>query len=373
MKFTETIEKVANNLQIQENLKNSLANAEQAQKDYEEKLVKTKSALVEANIKEEELKENLLSSLREETTALNNNLDFIIFSKFECGLTFKFLKKEYDLLAMDHLIEPNNKDLKPELYLEEMLEKYLNNGKVMFNEETIANMQEIKKLYDIDPKSAAEKLVSLVFNRKVRKMEKQTDEIKLSIKNILENLDNIHIDLKKSKDFKSPLLRKVFTKRDKLEKEEKDSYAELDKLNKELKLIEEKLANKEAIKNGADLYVKSELDALKNCFAWIESFESIKLKLSRYKVECIRVIERQIKDLEEKLAITKTQIKENKGMLQLNRKINNETIVNAFANQEFVDKLNANKSVSKENEKAMKLVKAKYTEYLQGCIEKLVV
>lgn len=373
MKFTEIIEKVKNNLKIQEELKNSLADSEQAQKDYEEKLCQAIESLEIAEVNEEELKESLLSTLGQDTVALKDNLDMVVFNKFECGLTFKFLKKGYDLLAMDHLIEPGNKGLEPELYLEEMLEKYLNNGKVMFNEETISKMKEIKKLYDIDPEVATGTLENLDYNKKVKKLEARASDIKLSIKRILDRLDQIHTDLKKSKDIKSPLLKKIFTKREKLQVEEQISYDELENLNKQLKALESKLQNKEFIKEESACYVKKEMESLKKCFAWIESFESIKSKLAQYRIKHIQAIKRQIHDIEEQLASTKTKIKQDKGMLQLNKKINNEIVYNAFGNEKFVNELNANKSVEKGDENAFKFVKNRYNEYLQGCIEKLVI
>lgn len=372
MKFAEIIEKTKNNLKIQEDLKVSIANSEQLEKDLEEKLVKAKENLDSAKLEEVALKEKLILDLKDQINNLNDNLDFIVFSPYECGLEFKFLKKQYNLLAIDHVLKLNDQELKPELFVEELFDKYISNGKVMFNDATIAKMQEINTIYQTEPQVMLDTVVNLDINKKVGTLKKQEEQIKTSIKETLVELEVVNIDIKKSREFKSPILKKVFNKKERLEKDAENLYQELDRLNRQLDKVQNKLNNKNALKDESVAYARAELESLKCYFTLIENFESAKLKLAKYREQYINYIKMQIKDIEEKLASTKTKIKEDKGMLQLNKKINNEIVYNAFGNEKFVDELNANKSIRKEDESAYKYIKVKYNDYLQGCIEQLV-
>jgi hypothetical protein len=66
----------------------------------------------------------------------------------------------------------------------------------------------------------------------------------------------------------------------------------------------------------------------------------------------IDVLVEKIQDLEENLADTNTRMKEVKGLLQLNKKVNNETVLNALMNKSIIEQLKtlSTKQVAKEDD-----------------------
>jgi hypothetical protein len=61
-------------------------------------------------------------------------------------------------------------------------------------------------------------------------------------------------------------------------------------------------------------------------------------------------------------------------LLQLNKKVNNETVLNALMNKSIIEQLKtlSTKQVAKEDVEAVKFIETKYDNYLQGCVEKLI-
>ena len=97
--------------------------------------------------------------------------------------------------------------------------------------------------------------------------------------------------------------------------------------------------------------------ALDEVLNWVAAFDTAKKSLVKYKKEHIDVLVEKIQDLEENLADTNTRMKEVKGLLQLNKKVNNETVLNALMNKSI-----SNNNFTKINKK-MQLnlgVKAKF-------------
>jgi hypothetical protein len=145
-------------------------------------------------------------------------------------------------------------------------------------------------------------------------------------------------------------------------------------LNKFVKDLENQLADRATLKAESTEYVKNELAALDSVLNWVAAFETAKKDLVKYKKEHIDVLVEKIQDLEENLADTNTRMKEVKGLLQLNKKVNNETVLNALMNKSIIEQLKtlSTKQVAKEDAEAVKFIETKYDNYLQGCVEKLI-
>ena len=187
-------------------------------------------------------------------------------------------------------------------------------------------------------------------------------------------LKDVEKKIKKTPSFKSDLLKKVFTRNEKLQEKKNNILFDIEQLNKVVKDLESRISDKAEIKEQSSNYVQSEIDALMSVFAWIDSFEVGKYKLQRFTAEHIEVLTRELEDLKEKLASSQTTSKEIKGVLQVNKKVNNDIVSNALMNKIIISELNAMdmNQVEKQDQKAVKFIENKYNEYLQGCVESLV-
>lgn len=382
MKTTEIIEKVKQNLKIQEDLKSQLENDEAKREILQEKIDYAQERLIDAEQNEEVLKENLVQDLKNGAEALKDNLALAQQYTFEdaelygYGINFKFMGKEHSLFALDYDLSSqySQKQVNIADFAEQILTDYVVKGKVIFNENTFKSLNEIQRLYNIKPEVITDKLVSMEMERKIRKLQKKLIAKKEVLDNNVADIKDTNAKLAKTKEFKSDFMKKIFTKKEKLQEKRADLIFTNEKLNKEILDIEKTLEDKATMKTASIDYVQSELKSLNEIFGWVDSFETFKLKLVKYRVEHIEALKREILNLKEDYANTQTQIKESKGMLQLNKKINNEIVLNALMNDDFVDGLKAvdSNKVAKSDIAAVKFVENKYHDYLQNCVEKAV-
>ena len=181
MKTTEIIEKVKQNLKIQENLKEELDFDDALRQMTEAKLAVAQERLLAAEQDEIVLKDNLVQDLKNGAEALNTNLSlkerfaYVDENMFGYGMNFSFVGKNYDLLAHDYDMMSEQKVLNVADFVNKLFEDYIIKGKVIFNEESFKALSEIKRLYDVKPEVVTNKLVSMDIERKVKKLQKRVD------------------------------------------------------------------------------------------------------------------------------------------------------------------------------------------------------
>jgi len=380
MDIMEIIKKVKANLKTQEELKNQLEDQESVRVIVEDQITYKEGRLQETKNNESQVREDVVKGLEDATEAVKDNLSaymaYVYDEGCDVGIFVQFMGKKHSILANDYTLptKENLRDVVVGEFADIMLKDYMSKGKVIFNEETLNTLMEIKKLYEIKPEVITEKLVSLDVDRKNIKLLKELGYYKEELSKSVAELKTIEEKIANTKEFKSEFLKKIFTKRTKLQEKRKVIVYNNSKLNKNVKELEDKINDKATIKAESTEYVKNELNALMNIFNWIDSFEKSKNALIRYRLEHITVLVQEVQNLKEKLANTNTRIKEIKGMLQLNKKVNNETVINALMSQDFINQLNELNSsdVSKSDAKAVQFIEKKYHEHLQGKVETLV-
>ena len=140
MKTTEIIEKVKQNLKIQENLKEELENDDAKRQITEAKILVAQENLIVAEQDAEVLKENLVQDIKDGADALKSNLSlkeryaYADEGFYGYGLQFTFVGKNYELLADDYDLMSNQKIANVADFAKKLFEDYMVKGKVIFNE-----------------------------------------------------------------------------------------------------------------------------------------------------------------------------------------------------------------------------------------------
>ena len=380
MDITEIIKKVKANLKTQEELRVQLENQESVKAMTEDQIGFKQNRLKESQNNESQVWEEIVNGLQESTELIKDNLSVFMAYAYDegCELGFfaEFMGKKYSIFANDYTLstKENPRDVEVKDFADNMFKDYMSKGKVIFNEETLNTLLEIKKLYEIKPEVVTEKLVGLDVERKNIKLLNELGYYKEELAKSVAELKEVEEKIAKTKEFKSEFLKKIFTKKARLQEKREGILHNNSKMNQTIKDLEQKINDRSAVRDESDEYVKNELNALKNIFDWVDCFEKSKNALIRYRLENITVLSQKIQGLKEKLANTNTRIKELKGMLQLNKKVNNETVINALMNQELIDQLNVLNisEVAKGDVKAVQFIEKKYHEHLQGKVETLV-
>lgn len=383
MKITEIIEKVKENLLIQGELKEELENADAGRQITEEKISVAKQNLADAEIEFEEFKENIKSDIAEETERLNNYLKSYVVSVNEnainYGVGLLFMNKAYDLLIEDEALSSTFADIDDynvSMYSlsASLFEKYLEKGDVIFNKANIKKLKDIVALYSKNEEVVKNKLANIIVKEKIEKLNAilQKDVDELIIKN--EELQTLDGKIEKSIEFKSDLLKKVFTRKQKLQEKRGVLASACENLKTKIAETKHQIADKTTLRKEANSIVEIEIASLLGTMAWIDNFANRKRKLKNFKEERIDNVYAQIGKLEESLANSQTRVTEIKGNLQLSKKITNEIVINALMNKEFVEGFNGLDltKVSKDNMSAIKLIEGKYNEYIQGRVEDLI-
>ena len=381
MDITEIIEKVKQNLLTQKGLKEELEELDQKREILTEKIDYNNEVLVKATEDELALKGQQIENLQETANLLKENLSLYLALTTESdnagyGVFVKFMGKNNGLLSSDYTLmsSKNPRTLRVSEFTDVIFNDYLSKGDVVFDKDTIAKLMEIQKIYQIKPEVITEKLVSMDFDKKVSKLEKKLNCAKQDLAENVEAFKGVEEQIGKTREFKSELLKKVFTKKTRLESKRASLMIANENLNKYVKDLERQLADKATLKAESTEYVKNELKALDEVLNWVAAFETAKKDLVKYRKEHIETVAVKIHNLEEDLADTNTKIKETKGLLQLNKKVNNETVLNALMNKSIIEQLKtlSAKQVEEEDVEAVKFIETKYDNYLQGCVEKLI-
>ena len=381
MDITEIIEKVKQNLLTQKNLKEEMENADQKREILTEKIDYHNEQLLVATEDEKTLKVDLIAGLQETANSLKDTLSLYMALTTDgdsagYGVFANFMGKNNGLLASDYTLmsAKNPRNLKVADFVDVLFNDYLTKGDVIFDKDTIAKLKEIQKIYQIKPEVIIDKLVAMNYDKKVSKLAHKLTCAKTELAESVAEFKDIEEQIAKTKEFKSEFMKKIFTKKARLESRRAGLLIANENLNKFVKDLENQLADRATLKAESTEYVKNELAALDSVLNWVAAFETAKKDLVKYKKEHIDVLVEKIQDLEENLADTNTRMKEVKGLLQLNKKVNNETVLNALMNKSIIEQLKtlSTKQVAKEDVEAVKFIETKYDNYLQGCVEKLI-
>lgn len=380
MNITEIIKKVRENLQTQNELKIQLENDDTKRIITEEKIAYTKEKLKNAEQDEIQLKEQIIDEIKEISGSLNDNLNLFTAYTYnhlaDYGINARFMGKNTNILAQSSFVSSTEVPtaLSVSDFAEDLFDDYLAKGTTMFNLDNIKSLKEIQRLYKIKPEVIVNKLVAMEIEKRVAKLKKKRDVYCDNIYDNNDQLEDVENQLPKLIDFKSEFLKKIFTKKAKLEQKQQNLIASNDSLRKCIENIDNELENKSQMRADSKEYVEKELNALMDIFAWIDNFETSKNKLVKYHFDYVETLIRDVKLLEEEYAGTQTKIKETKGLMQLNKKVNNEIVENALMNSNFIEQLNNidKTPIDKDDIQAVKFIEGKYNEYLQGCVEKLV-
>ena len=380
MNIAEIIKKVKENLQTQNELKIQLENDDAKRIITEEKIAYTKEKLEYAEKEEIQVKEQIVNEIKEISNSLDGNLNLLTGYKHNAlvdyGICARFMGKDTSLLADDYFVSSYEEPtaLSVADFAEDLLNDYLSKGNIIFDFDKIKSLKEIQRLYKIKPEVIVNKLAAMDIEKRVAKLKKKKDVYYSNIDDNNDQLDEVENQLQKLIDFKSELLKKIFTKKAKLEQKQQNLLASNESLHKCVKDIDNELENKSQMRAESKEYVEKELNALMNIFAWIDCFENSKNKLAKYHIDYVETLIKNVESLEEEYAETQTKIKETKGLMQLNKKINNEIVENALMNSNFIEQLNniEKTPIDKDDIHAVKFIEGKYNEYLQCCVEKLV-
>ena len=116
-----------------------------------------------------------------------------------------------------------------------------------------------------------------------------------------------------------------------------------------------------------------EIDALLNTLSWIESFDIVKDKLTIKEKE-IEALEDKMLKANEKMSIYNEKRINKINVLELNKKLTEEMVLNTFTDKKFIDKFHAVPitKIKKETLPAYNYVEEKYKEYKYDYIDSLI-
>lgn len=377
MNITAIIEKIKQNLELQEEMKIQLRNIEEKILITEEKISYESDNLVDAEANLEELGNYLKSESANEAFKIAQNLKiYVIHSdngEKKCNFKFLFMDKQFTLLSEDEaIILPEINDTSIASMVPYVVEKYFKKGDAIFDDENIVKLKEMVDLYDKNTNIVTSKLENTIISKKVKNLQQDLECAEKQLEANNEELLEVEAKLQKCKDFNSALLQKVFSRKLKLQNLKVALERECETNEKVIEKTKTLLEDKSSIKEEAKSIVNIELSNLLGIVAWVNSFEKLKEKLVDFKNENVESVKARLEDLQDSLLNTQMKYSEFKGILQLSKKINNEIISNALQSKKFIDAfavLDLN-IVSQEDIPAVKYIGAKYNELVKSQVEK---
>lgn len=379
MKLKEVLQKVTENLEVEKDLKNQIKDAEKTIEVNANKLVNKQKELSNGYVSYDELKAKLVGELNLKAESINENLESSLNAigsdEIALELAFKFMGKKYSLISDEHSVIKRNEShvLYNAFVTEEILYKYIQNGAEVLNSNNVEKLKEINELYNKNPKKVSAGFERLKVESIVKKLEEKIEALKPIFANKLDEIEVVEGKLEKAKVFKSQLMKKLFSKREKLEDKQSNLLDELDELAKDLKIIEMELADKSEIEKDAKNYVNKEMNSLKIVLDMVKDFEVIKFRLFDFKNRKIDYVLMEIDKLAKEKSKAEINLEDLKSMLKMNKKVNKETIAMAFKDKQFekeLDNADPNK-IAKDEQKAYNLLQTKYDQIISAKIKKI--
>jgi len=378
MKLKEVLQKVTENLNMEKDLKGRIKSAEKKVVWFEEKLADSKAKLENGYVTFEELKYQLLQDLTTKAETIPGNLDsYIILNDEEeivASLDYSFMGNKYKLIDDQFILIAGKDGLQTSETIEEVYNKYLEEGKKLLNAESINKLQEIATLYAKNPKKVSAGFEKLKKEQIVKSFEDKLAKLRLNFDDNIAELEKVEDKIEKAKVFKSKLAKKLFDRRAKLEEKQNDLLDKTDNLGKSIKAIELELADKSQIDKDVEIYVGREFDSLHTVLDFVKGFEVAKYRLASHESRCIDFVKLEIEDLEKGLTGAEIKVEDLRTMLKSNRKVRKETISMAFKDKQFgaeLDNANTDK-IAKEDKEAYELLQAKYDQIIASQIKKII-
>ncbi len=377
MKLKEVLQKVTENLNMEKDLKSRIKSAEKKVVEFEEKLANSKEKLENGYVKLEELNKTMLLSSQQYAECIPDNLDSRITlndnEEVVASLEYSFMGNKYKLIDDQYVLIVGKGGLETAEAIKEVHNKYLEVGKKLFNAESINKLQDISTLYHKNPKKVTAGFEKLKLANIVKGFEDNVKLLRADYDNKIEELDKIEEKIQKAKVFKSPLMKKIFSKREKLEEKQNKLFDETNDLCLSLKANEMELADRSQMENDAKKYVEKEIGSLIVVLQFIKGFEIAKLALADDENRYIDYVKQEIQDLDKGLLDAKLKVEDLKTMLKSNKKVIKETIAMAFKDNQFgreLDNVNP-KNIAKEDIEAYELLQAKYDQIISAKIKKI--
>jgi len=379
MKLKEVLEKITENLATENDLKIQIKSAEKQLDLSKNQLSEMQNKLTEGYGIYDFLKSQIAIELNLKAENLKSNLDseLKLYDDKNCvNLEFKFMGNKYNLVSSKYS-RINHEDTYDVFDYSSSMDalfcKYLKHGNAVLNTDNVDKLIKIIELYNKNPKKVTAGFEKLKVESIVKHLSDKEKDLIISFDNNVKELDKLEEDINKAKVFKSPLLKKLFSKREKLEGEQNKLFAETEELGRTIKAIQMELADKSEIEKDAKAYVAAEIKSLQAVLDLIEWLDVYKYRLNAVQSSQIDDVKIDVDKLSKDVSNCEINLEDLRDMLKMNKKVKKETISMAFKDKDFIaeiDKFNPNK-ILKSEQKAYDLLQAKYDQIIAAKIKKM--
>lgn len=380
MNSTEVLKRVRANLNCQTALKRELDLKIEEQHQLEEAIANLQDSLNSSIGEFAELQMKLKNLSVDSLMEYSQNIRPVYAKKDDkvvYGLGLMFMGKLYNITNAEYsCVEKMNANSKQIILsiVEQVYEDFNEKGNVIFDEAGISALSEILESYNRRKSTVTKSMESVVLKHKLDRLETDLQSLQNEYDEKKKELSEVEEKLLKCKEFKSGLMQKVFSQKQKLAEKHDRLVAECGKLALKINSITDKLEDRQTLKDTAQKEVKQNIDSLVCLFDWMNNLGRQKEDLERDRQINICEKEHRISLLEESLSDVKTDVVELKGSLNLNKKINNEVVENALRNQRFLDEYVGldKQSLPNEFKKACEFIEKKYCYFISNSVNKFV-
>lgn len=382
METRELLNKIKENLDTQFKLKKEYEQAGANKVALEKKLAETKTKLLNAeqtyDVFKKDLKEKTVYETTEYTGQLKPVCKVMDNSIIQYGLGVDFMGKSYKLLKEDEYLQAVNSGTMQFEYMlkivDGVFEKYLQKGDVIFDENSLREINDFINLYSTDTQVVTKKLEDTVAKNQLKKWKAGLNEYQDMCTNLRAEIELTEQKLDECKEFKSPLINKLFSKKTKWEEHRNELLNIYEAGQAKIAELTEKINDKADLAEWAKETVDNEITNLICIVDWIEGLSSVKSKLQNMKYNNITKVREEVEDLEYQLTTEQTHYDELKGFLQLHKKIANEAVANALKSKKFVEEFNQLDAdeLPKSYSHAYKFINTRYNDHIRNSVDKIV-
>jgi len=377
MKYAEVLEKIKVNLSAEKDLKKAIKNEEEFVEELSKQIYDKNEKLENARLEFPQVKETLIKGLCCVGGIVNNLTTAIKLNKNEdivCDLRYNFMGKTMNLISDKYTLISKNGDVDLDFVIRQMFEKYLQIGDQVFNAKTIETLKETEKLYEKNPNLVKSRFEKIKLDNIWKHLEIYRGNLKGNFDCNIAKLEKLEDKIQKSKTYNNKLINKLFSKREKLQREQDDLLNKTEDLSMSIKVIDMEFADKSQMQEDVKEYVKAEIKSLFRVLNFINNFEAVKNDLTKFEVENLYKMEKSIAEDRKKLSEEEARLYGYKDMLKSTKRIKKETVSMALKDEQFVkefNKLDA-ENIAKEDEEAFLVLYNKYDKAIAKEIKKLI-
>lgn len=368
MEYTEVLKRVNSNLGCQSALGEELKKAQTRQAEIEEEISNLQDSLNGSLSEIADLKNCLKEATVKEFMQHVHKIAPIygkLDEKTVYSLGVIFMEKSFNVTDVEksNLEEMENYGGNfVKAVVEKAYDDYMAMGEEILDQTGLKDLTAIFNNYKNKESAVTKSIESVYAKRRKQSLEKEIASREQEYKEKKVEIEDIEKQLLLCKEFKSELLQRVFSRKQRLMEKHDKLVAECGKIMKKLVELNEENNNKEFLKEKAQQRAKEQIEILVALFKWLDDLKSDKSQIEAYEQDVIKVLEARINALEVELADTEISVDEFKGSLNLNKKINNGIVENALNNKKFIEDFNAidSQNLPTGCDKAYKFIESKY-------------